>query len=279
MILIADSGSTKTDWSVVEKGKLLQQVYTKGTNPFFQTEEEISDEIETTLLPQLTTNTFDAVYFYGAGCGFPDKIAMVHRAVSKHLNISGSIEVNTDMLAAARGLCGHESGIACILGTGSNSCYYNGKDIVSNVSPLGFILGDEGSGACLGKLLVGDILKNQMTPELKERFLNQFDLTPGDIIDRVYRKPFPNRFLASLSPFLVENINEPSVRSLVLSSFISFIKRNVMQYDYEHNKVHFIGSVAYHYHELLIEACKETNIQLGTIMKSPMENLIAYHVE
>ena len=116
-----------------------------------------------------------------------------------------------------------------------------------------------------------------MTSELKEKFLNQFDLTPGDIIDRVYRKPFPNRFLASLSPFLVENINEPSVRSLVLSSFISFIKRNVMQYDYEHNKVHFIGSVAYHYQELLIEACKETNIQLGTIMKSPMENLIAYH--
>ncbi len=277
MILIADSGSTKTDWSVVEKGKLLQQIFTKGTNPFFQTEEEISNEIEKTLLPQLATNAFDAVYFYGAGCGFPDKIEMVHRAVSGHLSISGSIEVNTDMLAAARGLCGHEPGITCILGTGSNSCYYDGEKIVDNVSPLGFILGDEGSGACLGKLLVGDILKNQMTPELKEKFLKQFSLTAGEIIDRVYRKPFPNRFLASLSPFLAQNINEPCVHSLVVNSFLSFLKRNVMQYDYQHNKVHFIGSVAFYYQDLLTEACQMVGIQLGNIIKSPMENLISYH--
>ena len=217
MILIADSGSTKTDWCVVEKGKLIQQISTKGTNPFFQSEEEISNEIATALLPQLTTNAFDAVYFYGAGCGFPDKIAMVHRAIIQHLQVSGDeVEVNTDMLAAARGLCGHEPGIACIMGTGSNSCYYDGKHIGANVSPLGFILGDEGSGACLGKLLVGDILKNQMTPELKEKFLKQFNLEPADIIDRVYRKPFPNRFLASLSPFLAQNLDEPCVRTLVL---------------------------------------------------------------
>lgn len=226
MILIADSGSTKTDWCVVENGVLLQQIFTKGTNPFFQSEEEISNEIATALLPQLKTSELDAVYFYGAGCGFPDKISMVHRAITKHLSVKNEVEVNTDMLAAARGLCGHDSGIACIMGTGSNSCYYDGKSIVTNVSPLGFILGDEGSGACLGKLLVGDILKNQMTPELKEKFLKQFDLTPADIIDRVYRKPFPNRFLASLSPFLAQNLGEPCVRALVLNSFKAFLKRN-----------------------------------------------------
>ena len=276
MILIADSGSTKTDWCIVEKGKIYQQIFTKGTNPFFQSEEEISDEISKALLPQLTTETFEAVYFYGAGCGFPDKIAMVQRAINKHLK-TARVEVSTDMLAAARGLCGHHSGIACILGTGSNSCFYDGENITTNISPLGFILGDEGSGACLGKLLVGDILKNQMTPELKEKFLKQFNLTPGDIIDKVYRKPFPNRFLASLSPFLVENINEPSVQSLVSNSFKAFLTRNVMQYDYQHNKVHFIGSVAYHYKELLAKVCQETGIQLGTIMKSPMQNLVKYH--
>lgn len=188
------------------------------------------------------------------------------------------MEVNTDMLAAARGLCGHDSGIACIMGTGSNSCYYDGKSIVTNVSPLGFILGDEGSGSCLGKLLVGDILKNQMTPELKEKFLKQFDLTPADIIDRVYRKPFPNRFLASLSPFLAQNLGEPCVRALVLNSFKAFLKRNVMQYeDYQHQKVHFIGSVAFYYKEVLAEAAKEMGIQLGAIIKSPMEGLIKYH--
>lgn len=161
MILIADSGSTKTDWCVVENGQLIRQIFTKGTNPFFQSEEEISNEIATALLPRLTTDALDAVYFYGAGCGFPDKIAMVHRAITKHLRVKGEVEVNTDMLATARGLCQHDAGIACIMGTGSNSCYYDGKQIVSNVSPLGFILGDEGSGAVLGKLLVGDILKTR----------------------------------------------------------------------------------------------------------------------
>ena len=229
MILIADSGSTKTDWCVVEKGELVQQIFTKGTNPFFQSEEEISNEIAIALLPELKTDEFDAIYFYGAGCGFPDKIAVVHRALTKHLKVKGEVEVATDMLAAARGLCGRESGIACIMGTGSNSCYYDGQNIVANVSPLGFILGDEGSGACLGKLMVGDLLKNQMTPELKEKFLQQFNLTPADIIDRVYRKPFPNRFLASLSPFLSQNINEPCVHDLVLNSFKAFFKRNIMQ--------------------------------------------------
>ena len=278
MILIADSGSTKTDWCVVENRQPIQQISTKGINPFFQSEEEISNEIATSLLPQLKTNALDAVYFYGAGCGFPDKIAMVHRAITKHLQIKREVEVNTDMLAVAHGLCQHEAGIACIMGTGSNSCYYDGKQIVSNVSPLGFILGDEGSGAVLGKLLVGDILKNQMTPELKEKFLKQFSLTPADIIDRVYRKPFPNRFLASLSPFLAQNIDEPCIHALVLGSFKSFLKRNVMQYEnFRNSKVHFIGSVAFYYKTILAEAAQEMNIQLGTIIKSPMEGLIKYH--
>jgi N-acetylglucosamine kinase-like BadF-type ATPase len=278
MILIADSGSTKTDWCVVEKGELVQRIFTKGTNPFFQSEEEISNEIATALLPELKTNEFEAVYFYGAGCGFPDKIAVVHRALTKHLNVKGEVEVANDMLAAARGLCGRESGIACIMGTGSNSCYYDGENIVANVSPLGFILGDEGSGACLGKLMVGDLLKNQMTPELKEKFLAQFNLTPADIIDRVYRKPFPNRFLASLSPFLAQNISEPCVHDLVLNSFKAFFKRNIMQYEnYQNLKVNLIGSVAYYYKEVLAEAAEAMGIQLGTIIQSPMEGLIKYH--
>lgn len=277
MILIADSGSTKTDWCLVEHGEVLQQIFTKGTNPFFQSEEEISNEIAANLLPQLKTAETDAVYFYGAGCAFPDKIETVRRAILRHLQVKGEVEVSTDMLAAARGLCGHRAGIACIMGTGSNSCYYDGEKIVQNVSPLGFILGDEGSGACLGKLLVGDILKNQMTPELKEKFLSQFNLTPADIIDRVYRKPFPNRFLASLSPFLAQNLNEPCIHCLVLNSFKSFLKRNVMQYDYQNHEVHFIGSVAYYYKDVLAQATNEMGIRLGTILKSPMEGLIAYH--
>ena len=277
MILIADSGSTKVDWSVVDNGKVVKRAFTKGINPFFQSEEEISNEIETTLILQLDTQDFDAVYFYGAGCTF-DKVEIVKRAIQKNIKVIKEVEVSTDMLAAARGLCGYSSGIACIMGTGSNSCYYDGKNIVDNVSPLGFILGDEGSGAVLGNLFVSDLLKNQLTPGLKEKFLAQFNLTIGDIIDRVYRKPFPNRFLATFSPFISEHLDDPGVRMLVMNSFKSFLKRNVMQYK-NHDKlpIHFVGSVAFHYQELLREAVEAMNMKLGKIIQSPMEGLIKYH--
>lgn len=273
MILIADSGSTKTDWCVVEQGHLVQQVLTKGMNPFFQSAEEIQTEIREVLLPQLQ-NTIQAVYFYGAGCIF-DKVEMVRTAIETEMNVP--VSVHSDLLGAARGLCGHQAGIACILGTGSNSCFYNGQDIVNNVSPLGFILGDEGSGAVLGKLLVGDVLKNQLSEGLKEKFLEQFQLTPAEIIDRVYRKPFPNRFLAGLSPFLLQNIEQVEVRDIVLRAFRDFLKRNVMQYDYQQYKVHLIGSIAYHYRTVLEEVADELGLQLGKILQSPMQGLIEYH--
>lgn len=276
MILIADSGSTKTDWCVVLDGTPIKRITTKGINPFFQSEEEIQQELTVSLLPQLPERTVNSVYFYGAGCT-PEKAPILRRAIADSLSVVGNIKAHSDMLAAARGLCGHEAGIACILGTGSNSCFYNGEDIVNNISPLGFILGDEGSGAVLGKLLVGDILKNQLSPAIKEAFLKQFDLTAPEIIDRVYRQPFPNRFLASLSPFIAQHLEEPSLRELVFNSFIAFLRRNVMQYDYEKYPVHFIGSVAACYKEILQEAALEMGIKIGKILQSPMEGLIQYH--
>jgi len=275
MILIADSGSTKTDWCVSAQGKQLQRITTQGINPYFQSEDVIEQEIRSSLLPELPTHTFDALHFYGAGC-LPEKIPVMQSVLNRCLEVK-TIEVNSDMLGAARGLSGRNPGIVCILGTGSNSCYYDGVKIVGNVSPLGFILGDEGSGAVLGKLLVGDLLKNQLPAGLKEKFLSEFDLTPGMIIERVYRQPFPNRFLASLSPFLLRNIEEPAVRSLVFNSFRSFLTRNVMQYDYKHYPVYFIGSIAYHYREILEEAVLAVGMQLGGIMQNPMDGLVKYH--
>jgi len=275
MILIADSGSTKTDWCISERGKQLQRITTQGINPYFQTEGEIEEEIRSALLPKLETCTFDALYFYGAGC-LPEKIPMMQSVLSKCLKVK-NVDVNSDMLAAARGLCGRNPGIVCILGTGSNSCYYDGEKIVSNVSPLGFILGDEGSGAVLGKLLVGDLLKNQLPTGLKEKFLREFDLTPAMIIERVYRQPFPNRFLANLSPFLRHNIETLEIRALVLNAFRAFLDRNVKQYDYQQYKVYFVGSVAYYYKEILEEVVLESGMQLGNIMQQPMDGLVEYH--
>ena len=277
MILIADSGSTKTDWSVVEKGKFVKSVFSKGINPFFQTEQEIADELTASLLPELNGYSIQSVVFYGAGCT-PEKQPVIKNVISRLLSVE-DVEVNTDLLAAIHGVCGKEAGIVCILGTGSNSCFYDGKKIVSNVSPLGFILGDEGSGAVLGKLLVGDILKNQLSDQLKEKFFKQFNLTMPEIIDRVYRKPFPNRFLAGFSPFLAENINEPQVRAIVEGSFRSFFKRNVMQYDYQNYPVHSVGSVAFYYEEIIRSVAAECGIQVGRIMRQPMEGLISYHSE
>lgn len=276
MMLIADSGSTKTDCCVILDNTPIKRIGTKGLNPFFQSEEEIQQELTHSLLPQLPEGTIDSVYFYGAGCT-PEKAPTLRRAIADSLPIVGNIKAYSDMLAAARGLCGREAGITCILGTGSNSCFYDGKEIVNHISPLGFILGDEGSGAVLGKLLVGDILKNQLSPAIKEAFLKQFDLTVPEIIDRVYRQPFPNRFLASLSPFIAQHLEEPGIRQLVLGSFIAFLRRNVMQYDYTQYPAHFIGSVAHCYKEILQEAAQETGIRIGKILQSPMEGLIQYH--
>ena len=275
MILLADSGSTKTDWCLVDNGVLVKQIFTKGTNPFFQTEDEISAEVSENLLPYLDTAKVDAVWFYGAGCAFPEKNEIVRAAIARHLDVP--IEVGSDLLGAARGLCGRQPGIACILGTGSNSCFYDGKEIVSNVSPLGFILGDEGSGAVLGKMLVGDVLKNQLPAALKEEFLARYELTPAIILERVYKKPFPNRFLASLAPFLVDHLDVPVTHTLVLNGFKAFFDRNVKQYDYKQYPVHLIGSLAYYYRSVLQEAAEQTGVRLGTIKQSPMEGLISYH--
>lgn len=276
MILIADSGSTKTDWCAVENNKVVLQVQTKGMNPYFQSEEEIVNEINEQLLPLLPDKPLTAIYFYGAGCAF-DKIELMRKALERSICVEGEIEVNSDMLGTARALCGREAGIACILGTGSNSCYYDGETIVANVSPLGFILGDEGSGAVLGKLFIGSLLKNQLTEGLKETFLDEYKLTPAEIIDHVYRKPFPNRFLATFSPFITKHIEDNSIQSLVKDAFCDFFRRNVMQYDYRTCKVHFCGSIAHFYRDLLIEAANELQLNIGTIAQTPMDGLVAYH--
>lgn len=279
MILLADSGSTKTDWGLVENGKLVKRLRTSGMNPFQMLEEAITEEIKTHLVPELPGTVLDEVHFYGAGCT-KEKQPIVERALRANLTINGECEVASDMLGAARGICGHKPGIACILGTGSNSCSYDGKNLVKNVSPLGFILGDEGSGAVLGKLLVGDVLKNQMPEAITKRFFEKYKLTSAEIIDRVYRQPKPNTFLASFVPFLEENIDEPKIYNLVKESFRSFLRRNVMQYDgWQTLPIGFNGSIAKIYKKPLLEALEEEGMHLGRIIQAPMEAMVEYHVE
>lgn len=278
MILIADCGSTKIDWCLIENGKVAKQVFTSGINALLMSEEQIRQAIADELVPEIKGYEIGSVYYYGAGCLFDDICANVRRAIAANIPSAKTIEVDTDLLAAARALCGKNPGIACIMGTGSNSCYYDGVKIVDNVSPLGYILGDEGSGAVLGKLLVGDVLKNQLPAALCEKFLKKYDLDRQKIIEGVYKKPAANRFLASLSPFLIENIEEPAVHRLVLNAFKAFFVRNIENYEgYKTMPVSFVGSVAYYYRDVLEEAASSLGIKIGTVIKSPMEGLIKYH--
>lgn len=279
MKLIADCGSTKIDWCVIENGKVVKQVFTCGMNAVMLTEEEMRTRIANELMPNLADlkNRIEAVYFYGAGCISDDVCANVANAIRDNIKAE-TIEVHTDLLAAARALCGHKPGIACIMGTGSNSCYYDGENICDNVSPLGYILGDEGSGAVLGKILLGDVLKNQLPKEICEKFLAQYELDRLTIIKRVYKEPQANRFMASVTPFLLQNIGNPAVHNLVMNAFKAFFVRNIQQYkDYDKLSVNFIGSIAFYYSNVLSEAAAACNCRVGTIIKSPMEGLIAFH--
>jgi len=278
MILIADSGSTKTEWCIAERGELVKRIVTAGTNPYFQTADEIEEELAHVLFPELKKYSIDAVYFYGAGCAFPDKKQMITEILYPELPVT--IEVYSDLMGAARSLCGRLPGIACILGTGSNSCLYDGVEILQHTPPLGFILGDEGSGAILGKRLVGDCLKKQLPDSICEQFLSQYDLTVENILERVYRKPFPNRYLATLSQFLLENITEPVVHDMVVDEFKKFLLRNVKQYrGSDKFPIHFTGSIAYFYQSVLREAANAVGMRPGIIVQHPMSGLIHYHTD
>ena len=279
MILIADSGSTKTDWCYGTEIANCKIVQTEGINPFHQPEEKIQSIIYNELLPQLETpiQRCTAIYFYGAGC-LPPKTESITRVLQNTFP-EADIFIETDLLGAARALCKNEAGIACILGTGSNSCLYDGKTIIQNIPPLGYILGDEGSGAVLGKRLVGDLLKHQLPDDLCQDFLKEYDLPPALILDKVYRQPLANRFLAGLTPFLFAHKHRPEIRNLLISCFTDFFTRNVMQYEYHDILVHFTGSIAFFFQEEVKEAALRLNVSIGKVLKSPLEGLKDYHFE
>lgn len=279
MKLIADCGSTKIDWCILSS-KLEKQLFTLGMNAVMLTEEEMRQRFAMELVPELGeyAGKVTEIYFYGAGCLADEVCSNVARALRANIPTATAVEVYTDLLAAARALCGNEPGIACIMGTGSNSCLYDGKAIVQNVSPLGYILGDEGSGAVLGKLFLGDVLKNQLPADICAQFLHEYDLDRLTIIRRVYKEPQPNRFLASVTPFLYKNIAVPEIHSLVLGSFRAFFRRNVCQYEhFASHPVSFIGSVAYYFREVLEEAAAAEGCTVGKITISPMEGLLKFH--
>jgi len=290
MILIADSGSTKTDWILVASDGTQTELHTDGINPARDARDIIYNVLYHDLLTQIPSDisreelsrsgcqgSEGTVYFYGAGCIEP--FSQTVRSVLKDLFPCCKVEVESDLLGAARALCGHEPGIACILGTGSNSCLYDGRDIIMHTPPLGYILGDEGSGSFLGKVLVNGLFKGVLPDELKQAFCNKYDMELPGIIEHVYREPSANRFLASLVPFIVEHRNHPSIHDLLVDAFRQFFVRNVAIYGHKEMPIHCVGGIAYQFSDELSEAAASEGMQMGRIMLRPIQSIVQYHLQ
>ena len=296
MILIADSGSTKTDWMLLHskglrKGEIIATFHTQGITPIHQTPDVIRHILGQELMSQLSTfpraQLIDSgelegsllskvkVYFYGSGCT-PAHVPMMTQMLGEVFSPQ-QVEVHSDLMAAARALCQREAGIACILGTGANSCLYDGKDIVQNTPALGYILGDEGGGAVLGRMFMNAIFKNPQYADIRDEYLKKEKLTQADIINKVYREPLANRFLATTSLFISERMDNPLLKQLVVDNFRQFFRCNVVPYQHPELPVHFVGSMASSYPEALKEAAKKEKFRVGTIVQSPIEGLVKYH--
>ena len=284
--LIVDSGSTKTSWCFAflpdtKSADGARTVTTEGLNPAVMSAEEVEEKIAKALnhcLQSLSISAADVenVFFYGAGC-IAGRAGVVSESISSIL-VDAKIYVADDLLGAARALCGHKSGIACILGTGSNSCLYDGENIVAHTPALGYVLGDEGSGAVLGRKFLNAVLKQTLPENIRKRFLQESGLDMAEVINRVYRSPAPNRFLASMSKYIHGYLDEKEVRDIVVDNFEDFIRNNILAYGDKFRTINVVGSIAYHYKEQLTEAASRNGFQIGKIIKSPIEGLIEYHM-
>ncbi|WP_018479919.1 BadF/BadG/BcrA/BcrD ATPase family protein [Pontibacter roseus] len=279
MILIADSGSTKTDWRIIDADNVHEQAFTTGINPQYLETEKIYAIFENELLPQLKEKNIHAIYYYGAGCSSPERNKRVEDALRMAFP-SSEVYVDHDLLAAARAVCGHQPGIACILGTGSNSCLYDGRNIVDNVPSLGFLMGDEGSGAYMGKLLIKAYLYRELPDELAQSLKNRYNLTKNGIIDAVYGSDIPSRYLATFAKFMHEKRKNPIIKEMIYENFEEFFERHVSKYEgFGQLPVNFVGSIAFFFADTLKLVAKKYGAQIGVIIQSPGEGLVNYHQE
>lgn len=275
-VLIADSGATKCEWCLME-GNKKKTIFTQGISPYFQNIPEIETILRNELVPLLKKKVPHTIFYYGTGCAAKDNASLVHKAI-ENVFPDSNIEVTHDLMAAARATCGNEKGISCILGTGSNSCYYNGKKIMKNSPGLGFILGDEGSGAYLGKKVLQYYLYNTFDEELKYRFDETYKTNKVEILDHVYRGPLPNRYLAEFTSFLASNRGHFMVENIIEDGLNDFFFYHLIKYNESWKyPVHFVGGVANGFQDVVKSLCESYELELGKILKNPMEGLVRFH--
>ncbi|MGN6164797.1 MAG: N-acetylglucosamine kinase [Flavisolibacter sp.] len=274
--LIADSGATKAEWILINNGKK-KTIFTQGISPYFLDTEQIAALVQTELCSKLKNITVEEIYYYGTGCANPENVKSIKKALRKVFPQANS-DVNTDLMAAARAVCRHEKGIACILGTGSNSCYYDGRVIKKNSPGIGYVLGDEGSGAYLGKKVVQYYLYNTFDEDLRARFDAKFVTNKVEILDNVYKKPLPNRYLAGFTMFLAENRGHYMIENIIEDGLNDFFFQHLCKYNEVWKyPVSFVGSVADGFKDVVQQLCNSYEFELGTILKNPMQGLVKYH--
>ena len=276
--LIADSGSTKTDWVLLNGSTVIKEIKTIGFNPYFQTRDQICLEVLSNLKPYLNDflSKIKVLHYYGAGCSTIDNCLLIENSLGITLNIR-KINVAHDLLAAARALCKKSWGIACILGTGSNSCLFNGKIILENVPSVGYLWGDYGSGAQIGKHFVKEYFEGNLPGELIKDFEDE-GYNREVILNNVYKNDMPSRYLASISSFVSKQKAHPFVTGLLLDCFDSFFLQQINKYNNaKKHKVHTVGSIGFHYRDLFAKTADKHGYEMGNVIKSPIEGLIEYH--
>lgn len=282
MYLIADSGSTKTDWCLLDKDNSDKRTiyHTIGYNPYFIDTEAIYYSLSENLLKDLDANQVTDVFFYGAGCSTPEKKDIVKKALIRSFPKANNIFVGHDLLATARALLGNNQGFAAILGTGCNTCIYDGNDVSMNIDSLGYLLGDEGSGSYIGKKLVRDFMRNRLDPALRARFMERFQIADNEqIFHTLYTTQFPNRYLASFCKFADEYTDHPYIRNKVRDAFRDHFKNLVSKYpDYKSYTYNCVGSVGYVFRDILEEVCISFDMPFGRVIKSPLEDLVKFHL-
>jgi N-acetylglucosamine kinase-like BadF-type ATPase len=277
MILIADSGSTKTSWLLVNNNQVIEEITTSGYNPYYYKGNGLVELIKKELEPELSTTNITKIFFYGSGCSSDFNCTMVKSALWE-IFPNAAIEINHDLKGAAVALLKNEPGIACILGTGSNSCLWNGQKILENVPSVGYLLGDEGSGTYIGMKILKGVLENTAPESIINEFYTHYKLNFENTLYKIYNEPEPNRFFSSICLFASEHLGEKWIYNAVKQSFIEFINNQIKNYsNYKESEVCFTGSVAYSFKNILVEACAENDIKTGIFLKNPIEGLFDYH--
>ncbi|MEN9964888.1 MAG: hypothetical protein RL582_1983 [Bacteroidota bacterium] len=275
-ILIADSGSSTTGWCLMGKRKKIF-VQTQGISPYFMNGDQIAEILRKELLPSLGKGIPSKVFFYGTGCANPENVKMIKKAI-KSVFLKAQVIVESDLIGASKAVCGNEKGIVSILGTGSNSCYYNGKKVAKNSPGLGYVLGDEGSGAYLGKRVIQHYLYQTFDPDLMDRFKAQYHTDVTEILDTVYKKPLANRYLAGFTGFLIENRGHFMIENIIEDGFNDFFFNHIYKYRESWTlPIHFVGSVAFGFKDVLKVLCETYELQLGKVLKTPLDGLVEYH--